>query len=202
VAADGDISVAAKGDVNVTTAKSTSSNVGVSLNGAHESSGNPADADSKASSTRVAAGFEVGSSSANDGASFASGGKVAVSAGGRANLVSTEVKAEGGQQVTAAGGVTRSTAVDTDSGFGMSAVARSDTKAKEAAAPAAAAAAPAGSTAAPQAEPAPAGEVAKPAAKPETAQAAPAAVAEKKAPVKKAPAKKTVAKAADDAPKS
>jgi len=158
VAADGDINVAAGRNVNVTTAKSTSSDAGVSLSGEHSSTTNSAEPDAKESSTRAAAGFEVGSSSTNDGASFASGGKTTIAAGGRATLVNTEVKAADGQQITAASGVSRSTAVDTDSGIRMSAVGRADTKPAEA--PAAAAAVPAaGAAAAGAAAPAPATEV-------------------------------------------
>jgi filamentous hemagglutinin len=158
VAADGDINVAAGRNVNVTTARSTSSDAGVSLSGEHSSTTNSAEPDARESSTRAAAGFEVGSSSTNDGASFASGGKTTIAAGGRATLVSTEVKAADGQQITAAGGVSRSTTVDTDSGIRMSAVGRADTKPAEA--PAAAAAVPAaGAAAAGAAAPAPVTEV-------------------------------------------
>ena len=158
VAADGDINVAAGRNVNVTTAKSTSSDAGVSLSGERSSTTNSAEPDAKESSTRAAAGFEVGSSTVNDGASFTSGGKTAIAAGGRATLVSTEVKAADGQQVTAAGGVVRSTAVDSDSGIRMSAVGRADTKPVEAPAAAAGAAAPAAGAAVP-AQAAPATEV-------------------------------------------
>ncbi len=138
VAADGDVNVAAKGDVTVTTAKSTSSSVGVSLSGERESASNAAEPDARTSSTRASAGVEAGSSSTNEGASFESGGKLSIASGGRTTLVSTEVKAEGGEQVKAGGGVVRSTATDTESGVRMTAVGRSDTKPKApAAAPAA-----------------------------------------------------------------
>ena len=170
VAAEGDINVAAKGDVSVTTAKSTSSNVGVSLSGERETSSKAGDPDAKTSSTNAGVGLDLGASSTNDKASFESGGKLSVSSGGRTTLVSTEVIADGGQDIQAAGGVVRSTAKDTESGFRMSAVGMSESGPKEA--PAAAAPAPAAGAAAAAAGVAPAPKAdaeAKPAAAKEPA---------------------------------
>ena len=151
VAADGDVNVAAKGDVSVTTARSTSSNTGVSLSGQREttSKGDPAAA---SSSTSAGIGLELGSSSTHGGATFESGGKVSVSSGGRATLVNAEVKADGGQEIKAAGGVVRSTVTDTESGLRLNASGAAETAPKEAAPEPAAGAAAAAAKPAQQAE--------------------------------------------------
>lgn len=179
VKSDGDIGVAARGDVSITTARSTSSSLGVSVGaeaassskttGSAGAAGSAAAPAEKTSSRNGSLGLDAGMTATNEGASFESGGKLNIASGGRTTMVSTETKAAGGQQITAAGGVTRSTARDVDVGVSVSLKGQSET-------------------------PAPAAAAAEPAAAPVAEQAAPvkvAPVAKPKPPVKKAAAAKT-----------
>lgn len=131
VQSEGDIAVAAKGDVTITTAKSTSSSVGVGIDAEGEKATN---SDPAENSHEAQAGFgvETGSETTHGNASFASGGKLSISSGGRTSLVNAELKGEGGKEIAAAGGVSTSTVQDSESGFRMSASARSESEPKEA----------------------------------------------------------------------
>ena len=195
VKADGDIAVAAKGDVSFTTARSTSSSVGVAIGAEGQSTRSSAEPDAPSQSGSSSLSLEAGTKAVNQGASFDAGGTLNISSGGRTTMVSTETSAAGGQTIAAAGGVVRGTARDVDSGFAVASAGQASTPAPRPAA-----------EPAPAPEPAAAGGVARP------APAAPAAAviqkdepltpvraaARPKAPVKKAAAVKPAVVAAKD----
>ncbi|MBK4738968.1 hemagglutinin repeat-containing protein [Noviherbaspirillum pedocola] len=209
VKSQGDIGVAAKGNVNITAAKSTSAGMSASLEGEGGKKNNSAKPEEKSSSAGAGVGIEGGVSSRNDGASFASDGKLAIASGGKTQMVNADIKADGGTQIAAAGGLTQSRATDVDVGLKMGGKGSVESeaarpKAQPAAAPAGAAAAAAmapvksptsaaAEAAPPQAQQAPAKAETKPGApaKPEAAKTAKAPAA-KPAPTKPAakPAKK------------
>ena len=96
VKSDGDIGVAAKGDVSITTARSTSSSLGVSVGAEAASSskttgnaGTAAAPAEKTSSRSGSLGLDAGMTATNEGASFESGGKLNIASGGRTTMVRT-----------------------------------------------------------------------------------------------------------------
>lgn len=131
VQSEGDVAVAAKGDVTITTAKSSSSSVGVGIDAEGEKASN-SDPAENSHAAKGGFGIEAGSETTHENASFESGGKLSISSGGRTSLVNAELKAEGGKEIAAAGGVATSTVQDSESGFRMSASARSESEPKEA----------------------------------------------------------------------
>ncbi|MDQ7970202.1 MAG: hemagglutinin repeat-containing protein, partial [Oxalicibacterium faecigallinarum] len=142
VSAGGDASVSAGGDVNITTARSTSSSIGGSIGMEGEKKTNSGDATKDSSSRSGSIGIEGGRSVTHEGASLESGGTLTIASGGKTTMVNTATNGAEGTVIAAAGGVSRSTVSDSDLSVKVSAAGSAEKSGDKPAAPAAEASKP------------------------------------------------------------